>query len=193
LPVRIACEELIQSCWRDWADLQRHAVMLLGDPAAAEDVLQDVFVQLLERLPAGDGIRNRRAWLFRVVRNACLLRLRRQHRQAEVELPLETRCAIVNPEVGYQRRRLTHQLIGHLTPRELACVRLRAEGFSYAEIARSLDIRPGTVGALLSRATAKCRLLLSEVPASRNGSAVPTSIPARRPLQAASTGAASLV
>jgi DNA-directed RNA polymerase specialized sigma24 family protein len=47
-----------------------------------------------------------------------------------------------------------------LAPREWQCVRLRAEGFDYTEIATELAIRPGTVGSLLHRATEKLRILL---------------------------------
>ncbi len=192
LPLDRHSPALTECCRRDWANLQRYAAMLLGDRTAAEDVLQEVFLQLLQAKATADRVRNRRAWLFRVVRNACLRELRRQHRQAEIEMPFEPRGAIVNPEISYQRRRLACELIGRLTPRELACVRLRAEGFSYAEIARSLDIRLGTVGAFLNRATAKCRSLVAEVPAPQNGSAGRTLLRGRRPLQAASTGTGSL-
>ena len=45
----------------------------------------------------------------------------------------------------------------HPTPRELDCLRLRVEGFSYQEIAQVLGVRPGTVGALLPRVYSKLR------------------------------------
>ena len=44
-----------------------------------------------------------------------------------------------------------------LTCRELECLRLRAEGLSYAEIGSVLGIRCGTVGALLARLHDKLR------------------------------------
>jgi DNA-directed RNA polymerase specialized sigma24 family protein len=60
------------------------------------------------------------------------------------------------------RRRLVSRckMLRRLAPRELECVRLRAEGLNDAEIAEVLSIRSGTVGALLSRALGKCRALL---------------------------------
>jgi len=48
-------------------------------------------------------------------------------------------------------------ILSRLTPRELDCLRLRVEGFSYQEIAQALGIRPGTVGALLPRVYSKLR------------------------------------
>jgi DNA-binding CsgD family transcriptional regulator len=47
-----------------------------------------------------------------------------------------------------------------LTARELECLRLRAEGFCYEDVADILGIRSGTVGALLARAHAKARKAL---------------------------------
>jgi len=49
-----------------------------------------------------------------------------------------------------------------LTPRELDCLRLRVEGFSYGQIADRLGIRAGTVGALLPRVYAKLRQDVAE-------------------------------
>lgn len=164
-------EEMLHSCRQDAADLRRYASLLLGDPETAEDVLQESLLKLLTAVRTGCRIRNRRAWLFRVTHNACLERLRQQRHFVGVERLREARRAASNPETTYHRRRLAGQLIRRLTPRELACVRLRAEGFSYAEIAEALNIRSGTVGALLNRATARCRSALSAAPASGNGPA----------------------
>jgi DNA-directed RNA polymerase specialized sigma24 family protein len=41
-------------------------------------------------------------------------------------------------------------------------VQLRAAGFDYTEIATELEIRPGTVGSLLHRATEKLRIRLKK-------------------------------
>jgi DNA-binding CsgD family transcriptional regulator len=46
---------------------------------------------------------------------------------------------------------------GLLSPRELECFRLRAEGLRYQEIAEVMVLRAGTVGALLARVQRKIR------------------------------------
>ena len=48
-----------------------------------------------------------------------------------------------------------HEIDQRLTPRESACLLLRTEGFSHAEIATRLEIAAGTVGTLLTRAYRK--------------------------------------
>jgi RNA polymerase sigma-70 factor (ECF subfamily) len=61
-----------------WAPLVGYAHRLLGDAAAAEDVVQRAFVRLYERdhvLPAGDEVR---PFLYRIVRNLVVNEWRRE-------------------------------------------------------------------------------------------------------------------
>lgn len=73
-----------ESLWRRHADrLLLYAASLLADRAAAEDVLQNVFVRLIASgLPA--DVESDRGYLFRAVRNESLnaLRARRTARKA---------------------------------------------------------------------------------------------------------------
>ncbi|HEX7898434.1 MAG TPA: sigma-70 family RNA polymerase sigma factor [Planctomycetota bacterium] len=74
------CEQL----WRRHADrLLLYAASLLSDRAAAEDVLQNVFVRLIASGPP-EEIASDRGYLFRAVRNEALnaLRSRRLARKA---------------------------------------------------------------------------------------------------------------
>jgi|YNPBryunderm2012_1023409.scaffolds.fasta_scaffold00703_7 RNA polymerase sigma-70 factor (ECF subfamily) len=155
------CEQELISWYRAEAErLYRYAALLLGDPETAEDVIQETFLHLFAALRSGTPIRDCRAWLYRVARNACLARRRSRWRD-ESELPPEAAQPTASPEHEYERRQLARQLVRALSRRELECVRLRAEGLSYAEIADVLHVRCGTVGALLSRALAKCRKILT--------------------------------
>jgi RNA polymerase sigma-70 factor (ECF subfamily) len=65
-----------------------------------------------------------------------------------------------DPERRYHRTEMARDLTKLLAPRELECVRLRAEGLKYEEIADVLDLRQGTVGATLARAHRKIRRAL---------------------------------
>src|SRR5689334_10240499 len=65
------------------AALYRYALMLLADPAAAEDAVQQVFASLLTSGAAGLITRDR-DYLRQAVRNACYSMLRRRVTRAEV-------------------------------------------------------------------------------------------------------------
>lgn len=85
----------------------------------------------------------------------------RQYLEAKLAEPDRGRSRDVadwrqHPESAVQQSEIDREL-RLLAPRELECVRLRIEGMRYDEIAAALDIRPGTVGALLARAVTKLR------------------------------------
>jgi DNA-directed RNA polymerase specialized sigma24 family protein len=69
------------------AGLYRYAVMVLADPSAASDVVQQVFAAVIERRP---GIDDAEHYLRRAVRNECYSTLRRRRREerAITESPL---------------------------------------------------------------------------------------------------------
>ena len=61
------------------------------------------------------------------------------------------------PKPDYLRSELSRRIHIALTPREMQCVQLRAQGLTYEEIAKVMQIRRGTVGAVLTRASKKIR------------------------------------
>ena len=77
------CEQL----WRRHADrLLLYAASLLSDRAAAEDVLQNVFVRLIAAGPPAE-IESDRGYLFRAVRNEALNALRSRRLARSVSTP----------------------------------------------------------------------------------------------------------
>ena len=60
------------------AGLYRYALMVLADPAAASDAVQEVFAGIIDRLPRIDDAEH---YLRRAVRNECYSTLRRRRRQ----------------------------------------------------------------------------------------------------------------
>jgi RNA polymerase sigma-70 factor (ECF subfamily) len=75
--------------------------LLLNDSHQAEDATQDVFIKLMEKIPAYERQREPfRAWLFTVARNQAIDRLRRSHRlelDQNGELERQSTQAAVEP------------------------------------------------------------------------------------------------
>src|SRR5512145_3188282 len=75
-----------------WADrLYGLALRLLGDPAAAEDVVQEAFLKLMAGASRVEGRSRLATWLYRVTYNAALDRLR--ERKVLLQLPEDERDA----------------------------------------------------------------------------------------------------
>lgn len=140
------------------AKLSYYAASFVQDPETAHDAVQEVFLRYVIERRYGREIENPRAWLYRVLRNYLLDRRKAAvNREVLTENLDRIACSQRSPEGILDRSETAQGLAELLSGREFDCLRLRAEGLEYAEIADVLGIRIGTVGALLSRAQKKTR------------------------------------
>lgn len=132
------------------APLYRFSRSLLGEGDDAEDVVQDTFLKLLEHLRSAGDRTNLRAWMFTVAANGCRDRIRRRRRWLPWLPELDHRTS--EPESETRDVRAARSALRDLAPRDRLLLSLRAQGLSYADIARAAGIRPASVGRLLARA-----------------------------------------
>ena len=125
----------------------------------AEEVTQDVFLALFRHLRLGRSRRNLQGWIFRVAHNLSLKRraaIRRANRTlvrdwiAAQRKPDES----LNPErllsISEKQQRLL-AVFQLLSEEDQQCLRLRAEGIRYREIAEILNMSLGAVSISLTR------------------------------------------
>ena len=138
---------------RDYATAYRTACLVLRDPHEAQDAVQEAFLRVWRfraSIPEGDG---RTSWLYRVVVNACISRVRaRQSRSGKDDGPggleaLPDRAP--EPAELAERSQLAGDVAAALAdlPEHLRVplvLRFYA-GLSEKEIAVAIDRRPGTV------------------------------------------------
>ncbi len=129
------------------------ALRILGDPARAEDAVQDAFVRLWKRVSTFDVARGSlRTWLLTVVRNCAIDILRGSQREREeLELHVELRAEGEgsNPwrEVARSlERQAVRDALGALPREQRQAIELAFYGgYSHQEIARIVSIPEGTV------------------------------------------------
>ena len=143
--------------------LFRFAEALVRDREMAQDALQEVFLRYFVARSSGQEIQNGKAWLYRVMRNYLLDRVKEAafKNKASLEEAEVIPDGSGDPEQQYLRTLARQQILRVLAPRELECLQLRAEGFDYQEIGKILGVRSGTVGATLARALSKIRKTLN--------------------------------
>jgi RNA polymerase sigma-70 factor (ECF subfamily) len=113
------------------------SLAVVRDRAAAEDVLQETFVRVLEKAGTFRAGTRPRAWVLAIARNLAIDAVRRRREAA----PYETRGA--GDPLG--RLVVTRALL-ELEPLEREIVALHAlGGLTHAEIAEQLAMPPGTV------------------------------------------------
>lgn len=133
----------------------------LGDEPWAEDVVHDVFVALLDRLPHLDAHEQLDGWLYRVTTNRCLRKLRRDRFLHDVVRRLWDMGPTERPsdeERVFARHELerARQVLGELAPRERVVVcMVHLDGKSQREVGEILGLSKGYVSKLLARGTAQ--------------------------------------
>lgn len=133
------------------AGLCRLATAMLHDADAAQDVVQDTFVKLIDHLASGGSLSNPKGWLYTVAAHACRDRQRRSWRWLPWLAELDRRASPDVPDL-YAGRESVLRALHRLRPRDRLLVALRGQGLSYEEIAEAARIRPTSVGRLLARA-----------------------------------------
>jgi RNA polymerase sigma-70 factor (ECF subfamily) len=155
---------------------------LLGRRDEAEDMAQEVFVQVFKAIGDFRGDARLGTWVYRIAVNLCKNRakdLSRRRADAQEELESEkagwgdakgiTSGETARPDhlvEGYQLERIVQLCIGELDPdfREVLVLRY-VEDLSYEEIASITGLPDGTVKSRIHRA----RLMLKESVESRLG------------------------
>ena len=140
--------------------LRRYARALVGDRASADDLVQDTLERAWAKLHLYRRGTDLRAWLFTVMHNVHVNRIRaaRPTGMLEDEMPELAQRA---PQGDSLLVRDLDRDIARL-PAEQAAVLLLVtlEELSYEEVARALDIPIGTVMSRLSRAREKLRAMM---------------------------------
>ena len=148
--------------------LYRYAIRLLNNTDLAEECVAESFSRFLSALRNNGGPKtNLRAYLYRVAHNWITDQYRRQipHETVE-EIEQQADPASTTSQLVEQRfeREKVRQAILRLTPDQRQIVILKfLEGWSNAEIAKSIDKPVGAVKSLQHRALQSLRQKLTEI------------------------------
>lgn len=159
-----AFRQLVQ---RHQQQVRATVIGMLGDVPEADDIAQEVFVKLHEKLGDFRGEAKLSTYLVRIAINLSLneqkKRQRRQRRLRAIDsesIPLQLEDKASNPG-RFEMRDALRQALDQLEPEFRAVVVLRLiDGYSVKETAGILGLPQGTVASRLARAQARLRELL---------------------------------
>ncbi len=157
------------------------AMGMLHDTEDARDVVQDAFLKAYRHIGSFRGGSSFYTWLYRIVVNLSIDRLRRRSRSPRVEYDdrlkrpevdgkkgaeLEPYHQDADPARNLARKELARAIercLERLSPKHRAVIVLREfEGMAYKEMAETLGISIGTVMSRLFHARRKLQAMLSE-------------------------------
>ena len=147
-----------EELYRDYyKELVAYGSRVSGSRELAEDLAQETFVkalingETLAELSSG----KQRAWLFRTFKNLFFDRCRRAVLENEYAQNLQPECS---EDRGIQEIE-NAMMLQSISPRDRGLFQLRYfDGYSAEEIARMMNLSPGTVRSKLSR----CRKYLKQ-------------------------------
>ncbi len=141
--------------------LRRYARALTREPAAADDLVQDTLERALNKLDLWRPGSDLRAWLFTLMHNLFVNRVRAQ---APSTFPLDevTDMPVQGGQMEAMAVRDIHAALLRLPDDQREVILLVGlEQFGYAEAARILDLPIGTVMSRLSRGRERMRQMLA--------------------------------
>lgn len=147
------------------------AFHMTDDRAEADDLCQDIWLQVLRSLASFEGRAPFRGWIHGVATNVCR---RRSRKKSVTSIPLEEERAVqrtdANPQstaAAAEARVLVQAALSRLPEEQREVVILHElQEFSYAEIGRILGCPNGTVKSRLHYAMEALRRLLGAQPRS---------------------------
>lgn len=135
---------------------------MTGQREQAEDLTQEIFLRVFERLNTFQGQAKFTTWFYRIALNQCLNHCRNERRRRLVANPEDVQPTVVvelrvveQADATLLRKEIQHRLrlaLLSLKPEVRVLLLLKEiEGLSYDEIAERLECSPGTVASRLSR------------------------------------------
>jgi len=139
---------------------------LSGDPEMAADLSQEAFVRLYRRGSLPDSPAS---WLVSVAMNLLRNEMGKRSRRFRLLSLFRAEASIADAApspagaaLAEGERRQVQAALDRLPDRDRRLLLLKAEGFSYREIAEALNLNPASMGTLIARAKERFRQALTE-------------------------------
>lgn len=133
-----------------------------GDTVAAEDLAQEVFVQVWRNLDRFRGEASAKTWIYRITVNVCLQEIRTRKRRPQITEEPSDFASAKTPEADPRLQQL-YQAIGTLPKVDRLVYMLMLEGQEYEDIAKVTGLSKGALRVRVHRAHEKLRKLLQHV------------------------------
>jgi RNA polymerase sigma factor (sigma-70 family) len=145
--------------------LRRYARALVGDRAAADDLVQDTLERAWAKLHLYRRGTDLRAWLFTVMHNVHVNKVRASRATDPLEDEMPELAQRASQGDALMVRDLDRSISRLPAEQRSVLLLVTLEDMSYDEVARTLGIPIGTVMSRLSRAREKLRAMMLGVPA----------------------------
>jgi RNA polymerase sigma factor (sigma-70 family) len=133
-----------------------------GDRDLANDLAQDVFINVWNALPGYRAEASYKTWIYRIAVNTCLLQIRRDKNKTKV--PLETISHVVESDTAHAQENETvlYRAIGQLDEVDRLMIMMVLEEVAYEEIARIMGVTENNLRVKIHRIKTKLKILIED-------------------------------
>ncbi len=137
---------------------------LVGDDMLAEDLSQEAWVRVFEKLHLFRGDAQFGTWVYRLATNVALNRLRRSSKRRPVEAKAELPLVARPHDEVLLNRKVLKEALDQLPPGYRRVLVLHdVEGWTHVQIAEQLGCSSGTSKSQLHKARARMRTLIGPI------------------------------
>ena len=131
----------VENIWQEFSEqLRRFIRGRVSDDAAADDILQNVFVKIQKRLGQLDDASKLQSWIFLIARNAVIDHYRVRKETVEVPETLVAETANDDPDIEGLKVAFRRMIEALPEPYREAIVLTELEGLTQKELAERLGI-----------------------------------------------------
>jgi RNA polymerase sigma-70 factor (ECF subfamily) len=127
---------------------------MIGDKDGASDIVQEVFIDCLQKLRNGLVLDDAKSWLYRITYIKCIDHFRKRQRLQEIKLMMDIEIEDKQND-SQEMKTVIKKALSKLKPQEKVLAVLYSEGLSYKEMASVTGIKFSSIGKTLARTLAK--------------------------------------
>jgi RNA polymerase sigma factor (sigma-70 family) len=133
-----------------------------GDRDLADDLAQDVFVNVWNALPGYRAEASYKTWIYRITVNTCLLQIRKD--KNKIKVPLETVAHPIETGPGQtpENEKILYTAIGQLEEVDRLMIMMVLEEVEYNEIASIMGVTENNLRVKIHRIKTKLKTLIED-------------------------------
>lgn len=130
-----------------------------GDSDLANDLTQDVFINVWNALPKYRAEASHKTWIYRITVNTCLLQIRKT--KNKVKVPIEVAEYVAESDSKpHEIEQILYKVIGTLDEVERVMIMMVLEEVEYEEIANIMGITENNLRVKIHRIKTKLKTLI---------------------------------
>lgn len=134
-----------------------------GDAELADDLAQDVFINVWNALPSYRAEASYKTWIYRITVNTCLLQIRKDKKKTKVPIEAATNTAEPDSEDNQlESEQLLYRAIGKLDKVERLMMMMVLEEMPYEEIAGIMGITENNLRVKIHRIKTKIKSIIED-------------------------------